>query len=127
MSSKQTERRRALRREILATFSLFIAVPQKGPYRLKVHDLSELGIGFDLDMEEDAEPFPISLGEVLEIQFYLNQSLFIPLQVKVLRIEEKGGVRRIGAEFEDRVSAGYNGLLSFLKLLDTLAELPQGL
>jgi hypothetical protein len=117
------ERRRARRRPIINTFSLFVNVPKKGVHRLKVHDVSELGIGFDLDTEgESAEDYPVAAGDTVDIRFYLNQSLFIPLSLEVIRVGAQGGVRRVGAEFRDKKDPGYQALASFLKMLDGILE-----
>ena len=123
MPQNNQERRRFRRRPILDTFSLFVVVPKKGVHRLQIHDMSDIGIGFDLDIEgESFDEFPIQANEKLDIQLYLNQSLYLNLQVQVARIEDARGVRRIGAEFCERSSASYQGFVAFLKMLDTLAE-----
>jgi len=117
------ERRRSKRRPVLDTFSLFVVVPKKGVHRLQIHDISEAGLGFDLDIEgENFDEFPIRPKEKLDVQLYLNQSLYLDLPVTVARIEDGGGVRRIGAEFSDRGSPGYQGLAAFVKMLDALTE-----
>jgi c-di-GMP-binding flagellar brake protein YcgR len=120
------ERRRSKRMDILASFSLYVVVPKKGPHRLPVHDLSDGGVGFDLDIEEeegDANLFPVQSGSELELHLYLNQSLYIPLRVIIRRLQEaKRGVRRIGAEFPDRQAHGHMALLAFLDMLDAVAE-----
>jgi hypothetical protein len=123
------ERRRTRRRPIIETFSMFCVVPKKGPYRLAIHDVSDHGIGFNLDMDgEDIQGFALKMGEQLDVHFYLNQSLYLPLSVKVARIEERndgspeqGKVRRIGAELDakDPVHAGF---AAFLKMLDAIAD-----
>jgi hypothetical protein len=118
------ERRKARRRPILATFSLFGVVPRKGPHRLPIHDVSDLGIGFDLDTEgELPEEFPLEHGEKLEIQFYLNQSLFLPLELEIVRVEKAGGVRKVGAAISDKSSPSYKAYLAFLTLLDAIADI----
>ena len=119
------ERRRAKRRPILDSFSLFVSVPKKGPHRLKVHDVSDLGLGFDLDAEgESLTDFLIQNGEMLEVHFYLNQSLYLPLRAEVTRIVTKADVRQVGAEFVDKASSkAYKAYLAFLVMLDSLAEI----
>ena len=120
------ERRRTRRRPILSTFSLFCVVPSKGFHRLQVHDVSDHGIGFDFDAEgEDAKSFPLAAGEQLEVHFYLNQSLYLPLTVRIMRIEETSSkVRRLGAEFNQK-DKGFQAFAAFLKMLDTLADVAQ--
>src|SRR5579885_2681962 len=92
------ERRRSARQPILDSFSLFVVVPKKGIHRLPIHDVSAEGIGFDLDTEgESPSDFPVKVGETLELRLYLNQSLFLALEAKVMRSQEKDLIRRIGA------------------------------
>lgn len=125
-SSKEQERRRARRRPILDTFALFVVVPKKGMHRLIAHDISELGIGFDIDVDqEDPAASPLEKGEVLSIRFYVNQSLFIPLSVTVARVDTSRGIRRIGAEFTDQQSPTYLAFAHFLMTLDRIADVVQ--
>ncbi len=124
--TKTPERRRSTRRPIVETFSLFVTIPRKGPHRLAVHDLSEHGMGFDLDTAgEDLADFPVSQGESLEICLYLNQSLFLPLTVEVVRLESHTGLRRAGAVFRDLKSQNHKAFVSFLAMLDSISEIAQ--
>ena len=114
------ERRRTKRLPILSTFSLFIVVPQKGFHRLMVHDVSELGLGFDADTEgEETDGFPLKEGENLEVRFYLNQSLYLPLAVRIARLETRNNIRRIGAELDSSYKS-YNAFKSFVEMLDAI-------
>lgn len=123
MSKDKSERRRAERRPILDTFSLFAVVPRKGPYKLRVDDVSSVGIGFFLDIEgESSTEFPVKKGEVFDLNLYLNQSLFLPLNVEVMRVEERDSVRRIGAEFHDKSTEAYKAYLSFLSMLEGMID-----
>jgi hypothetical protein len=117
------ERRRSLRRPVLETFSCFVVLPEQGFFRLKVHDLSEDGIGFDLDIE-DAPKFDtqVKTGDELEIRFHINQTLFIPLFVFVRRIDEKTQVRRIGAEFSKKRDSEFKAYLAFIQLVDRILD-----
>ena len=119
-------RRKAKRRPILDTFSVFVVVPKKNVCQLKLHDLSELGIGFDFDVEgETSADFPVANGEVLDLQLYLNRSLHFPLQIKVMRVEESGTSRKVGGEYTDKKSAGYKVLVSFLEMLDRVTDIAE--
>jgi c-di-GMP-binding flagellar brake protein YcgR len=124
MTKTGIERRRTKRTDILDTFSLFVSIPQKGPHRLKVHDISEGGIGFDFDIEDEigTHDLPIQTGTDLSVFLYLNQSLHIPLNVRVRRVSESKGIRRIGAEFAGRESPGHAALMAFLQMLDAVGE-----
>ena len=117
------ERRRARRRPILNTFSLFVVVPKKGVHRLVIHDVSDLGIGFDLDTEGESQTdFPLTPGEIIDLRLYLNQSLYLPLSVEVVRIEERHLLRRVGAEFSNRSARNHKAFLSFLNMLDEVVD-----
>lgn len=119
---KDSERRKTHRRPIVESFSLFVVLPQKGPYRLPIHDISEEGLGFDADMEgEPRSEFTIEQSERLQLHFYLNQTLHVPLTVRVARLERVRGIRRIGAEVMDRDSAAGKAFTAFVELLDKLA------
>jgi hypothetical protein len=121
--SNPKERRRARRRPVLETFSLFVVIPKKGIHRLAIHDVSDLGIGFDLDTEgESPADFPLTSGNSLDLRLYLNQSLYLPLTVEVVRIEDRNTVRRVGAEFAQRDSGNYKGFLAFLTMLDSVID-----
>ncbi len=117
------ERRKARRRPIIDSFSLFVTIPRKGVHRLKIHDVSELGMGFEIDTEgEIPEDFPVAPGENLDVQLYLNQSLYLDLHLTVIRVPHDAEVRRIGAEFAERASPSYKAYRAFLGLLDQLAD-----
>lgn len=122
-SKPGAERRRSKRTDLLDTFSLFVSVPKKGPHRLKVYDLSDIGIGFDLDIEEEGMPeFPVESGDSLGLDLYLNQSLSIPLQVVVRRVQVKEGVRRVGAEIASKDTAGASAVRAFLEMLEAISS-----
>jgi hypothetical protein len=110
----------------LATFSVFVVVPKKGLHRLEVHNISENGMGFDLDLAgESPHDYPAQVGDSVEFRFYLNQSLFIPLKIQITRVDEQeGGHRRIGAEFQEgqKKTQSYKAFLSLLKLLDNIVD-----
>ncbi len=121
-----SEKRQSARRPILDTFSVSVVVPKKGDFRLPLHDLSELGLGFDLDMGgESLADYPIREGENLDVQIYLNQSLAIPVVVTVVRLttakSDEGEVRRIGAKFHER-SKGLPAVQAFVNFLDRVVE-----
>lgn len=117
------ERRKSQRRPILDSFSFFIVIPKKGVHRLPIHDLSDQGLGFDFDIEgESYADFPLHPEEKLELQFYLNQSLYLPLSIKVARVETRGLIRRVGAEFIEKDSKSFKAFLAFIQMLDCVIE-----
>jgi hypothetical protein len=120
------ERRRFQRRPVLETFSVFVVIPKKGIHRLELHDISEIGMGFDLDIEgEEPAAFPVREGEAIDLRFYLNQSLYIPLSIQITRIEDHHQKRRVGGEFQDKSTQGYQAFLSFLHLIDKIVDVVQ--
>lgn len=121
-ASEGIERRRSKRRPILSTFSLFVVLPKKGFHRLMVHDVSDLGIGFDADTEgEETGGFPLKVGEPLDLRLYLNQSLYLPLSVRIVRLEERNTIRRVGAAV-DEGDPSFAAFTAFINLLDQVAD-----
>ena len=122
----KAERRRARRRPVLETFSLSVAIPSLGPHRLDVEDLSEIGIGvrMDSDVFEDGKVPQIQAGENLELNLYLNRSLFIPLRLKVARVVELAPKRQVlvGGDFEESSEGAITAVESFLSVLDVLVD-----
>jgi|GEM_PF-722559 len=120
------DRRGSRRRPILESFSFFVVVPKKGFHRLRVVDLSDTGVGFDYDIVgEMKEAFPVASGEIFELQFYLNQTLFFPMNVKVARIDDSKVLRRIGAEFIATGTPEHQGLLAVMDMIDKVSEIVQ--
>jgi hypothetical protein len=120
------DRRGSRRRPILESFSFFVVVPKKGFHRLRVVDLSDTGVGFDYDIiGEMKEAFPVKAGETFELQFYLNQTLFLPMNVKVARIDDSKVLRRVGAEFTATGTPEHQGLLAVLDMIDKVSEIVQ--
>ena len=119
------ERRQTRRRSILETFSVFLVIPRKGIHKLRIQDVSEDGLGFDLDVEgESFADFPVQVHDVIALRFYLNQSLYIPLSVEIVRIEEQTTLRHVGSKFNDKTTPDYKTFLSLLELLDRFSESP---
>ena len=128
--TKTTEdnRRKSLRRPILDTFFISVVIPKHGLYKLHVFDMSENGIGCEIDateIEELSTVFPTKEGEIIDLRFYINQSLFIPLVVKLIRIQKINSTHRIGFEIQDKESKNYQALSSFVKLIDSMANIIQ--
>jgi hypothetical protein len=119
MSSSYTEKRRAKRRGILDRFSFYISIPKLGHSRHKVRDISELGIGFELDTLGE---FKLKKGEICELQFYLNQSLFLPLHIEVVRELDESALQEVGAVFVNVDTPAHQTFNTLVKLVDQLAE-----
>ena len=121
--SPAVERRRAPRRPVLETFACFAVIPQHGIHRLTVHDISEDGIGFDLDTDaEFRTEFSVQNGDELDIRFYVNPTLYIPLVIKVTRMEDNLSIRRVGAIFQKKNGSDYKAFLAFVTLIDRILE-----
>ena len=118
-----SERRKSKRREILENFSFYIQIPKLGTARHRIHDISEFGIGFNV--ESLGGVFTLSNDEKLELHLYLNQSLFLPLKIQVARQEQKKETQHVGAVFLDTQSNQYQTFLSLVKFLDQLSEFGQ--
>ena len=112
------EKRKAERRQILENFSFFVVVPKLGGIKKKLQDLSEAGIGFQFDT---LGTFSLHQGEEVEIQFYLNQTLFLPLQVRIARIGTQiPDVQEVGCVITSLKTPSYATFLTLVKLIDQL-------
>ena len=121
--SQIPERRKTKRRKILENFSFYIQIPKFGPGRHKVNDLSEFGMGFEVDSIGGI--FTLKKDEKTDLNFYLNQSLYLPLKIQVVRQEQKEGVQSIGAVLLETNSNQYQTFLSLVRFLDQLSEFGQ--
>lgn len=126
MNQKQLkipERRRSTRIKLLETFNIFISIPKKGFFKLEAQDISETGIKFDLDIEnEPSSIFPAQIRDIIEFRIYINSNLFIPTKAKLVRIEERLEGRRIGAEFQDQHSLEHQAILTFIHFLNDIQK-----
>ncbi len=118
--SQAPERRKSKRRQILEHFSFYIQIPKLGPARHRVLDLSEFGIGFLV--ESLGGVFTLKHDEKVELHLYLNQSLFLPLNIQVTRQDQSSETQQVGAVFLDTKSNQYQTYLSLVKFLDQLSE-----
>jgi len=112
-------RRRAERTPLLEQFYLSAMIPDRGPYRLKVLDVSELGIGFSCEASE-IESWQLEREDTLELRLFLNQRLYLPLKVRIAHLNADKKTTRVGAEILKGDSEGYDALLAFLKMLDAI-------
>lgn len=115
-----SERRKVKRREILEKFSFYICVPKIGFARHKVNDISELGIGFTI--ETLGGEFKLAAQEQVDLHFYLNQSLYLPLKIQVMRQIDGNSTQEVGAVFLDTSTAIHQTFLTLVKFLDQVTE-----
>ncbi|MBN22144.1 MAG: hypothetical protein CL678_12765 [Bdellovibrionaceae bacterium] len=115
------ERRKEKRMELLESFSFFVTVPSKGEMRLKVSDVSMSGVGFDYDVSEEPTGMThVENNDSFRIHFYLNQSVYLPFDVKVVRVKFVDGIRKIGAQITD---SGANEAIAYQSLVRMLEHL----
>lgn len=119
MSQDFTEKRRAKRRSILDRFSFYISIPKLGHTRHPVKDISEFGIGFELDTLGE---FKLKMGEICELQFYLNQSLYLPLHIEVVREHGDDPLQEVGATFVNVEAPAHQTFTTLVRLVDQLTE-----
>lgn len=104
---KQEERRKNKRTMVQDFFSVFIVIPNKhGMAKIYLRDLSKAGLCFRTEMEE-----PFAAGQVLDLRFYTNPNMYIPLQCRVIRVQDG----EVGVEF---VHAGEKAVQAMQKLLE---------
>ena len=119
MSTPGIERRQAKRRDILEYFSFYICIPKLGYTKHKVNDISELGIGF---LIETLGEFKVKKGEICDLQFYLNQSLYLSMKIEVMRHIDSDTTQEVGAIFRDVESKTHHTFITLVKLVDQLTE-----
>jgi hypothetical protein len=119
MTTNWIEKRRAKRRDILEKFSFYVCIPKLGYSRHKVNDVSELGIGFEI---ETLGEFKLNQGEICELQFYMNQSLYLSLHIEVVRQVDHEATQQIGASFVDVQSNPQQTFNTLVKLVDQMSE-----
>ena len=116
------ERRKTKRLQVLEIFSFYICIPSLGYARHQVDDVSEMGIGFTIDTLGELK---LATGQECELHFYVNQSLFFPLKIQVVRGTEEKENQKIGAVFLETQSKGYQTFLTLVHLIDRLTEVGQ--
>ncbi len=122
-SQAGAERRRSPRRQILDAFGVFVVVPSLGAHRLRMHDVSDLGLGFDMDLAgEVPAPGILKAGQELPIQLHFNAQLSLSLVLRISRIEESVGVRRVGGEITGPRGREQKAFCAFVDLVDALLE-----
>lgn len=113
------EKRKSKRHQILEQFSFYVSVPKLGATKLKVHDISETGIGFSVDT---LGHFKLAPHENVDLNFYLNQSLFLPLKIQVVRQIENDEQQHLGAVFLETQASQYKTFLTLVQFIDQLVD-----
>ena len=93
-----TEERRKGRRTVLTSFiGAFCVVPRKGLVKVTLHDVSEQGLSFDIDVKTGQ--FPV--GEEVAMRVYVSQDSYFTLTAKIqnVRAGDEEEVYRHGAVF----------------------------
>jgi len=90
--------RREVKRTILTEFvGAYAVLPERGLMKVTLYDISENGIGFDLELTEGM----FLEGEEIAFRVYLNHTTYFPFTVSVLnsrRLEDESVIRH-GAQF----------------------------
>jgi len=116
--------RRKVKRTILSEFIGACAlVPQKGLMKVRLYDISEKGMAFDIETPSGQ----FKSGEEVAMRVYLNHVTYFPFVVVVqnVRMIEEEGVYRHGVNF---VSGTINdqALHHFVKFIETVSASLQG-
>jgi len=120
------ERRKAKRYDIIESFSIFASLSAQGEIRFHVHDLSDLGMGLDLDEDVFGAISPaIAKDQELEVHLYLNQSLYLPLKIKVIRMEKKSEKQHLGVEVTEKKGPTYSAYRAFIEMISKLENTAQ--
>jgi hypothetical protein len=117
------DRRKHRRRPILDSFSVFAVAPSLGPMRLKLIDVSEMGVGLEFGEESVGLSIP-QVGTKIGILLYLNPSLFLPLDLEVVRLDS-GKTTRLGAVILNPTTPGVLAVHAFLQMIDRISEVAQ--
>ncbi len=126
MSKKDpgTERRRAKRIPILESFSVAAVLPGRGDLRLPLEDISEVGIGIRISQDLMEHPgLVLTAGTQIDVQLYLNQSLFLPLKVRVVRSSQKNDEMHVGMDFIAGRADAITAVSHFVKMVDILSQI----
>lgn len=115
----QVERRKFIRRPIVDAFQVFAVLPSQGDHRIRLHDISEKSVAFDLE----ALLKPVKVGEKLTLDLHFNTRLSIPLCFRVARVDSTTpGMTRVGCELQDTKSVEARAYVHFVSLLDALSQ-----
>lgn len=110
------ERRRSRRRTVEKPFTFLWELPRGELVPLAIVDLSVDGIG--LRLERSPQMPDIQEDEAIDVRFIMNEHIFIPLRIRVVRIRTQGTTEDWGAMFENRGSSAYRAFVAFIRFLD---------
>ncbi len=113
------QERRQVKRTILTEFiSAHVVVPKRGLNKVAIHDISDEGIAFDLELDDGQ----FKKNEELAMRIYLNATTYFPFFVKVknCRFIDDEGVYRVGSQF-DKGSFNSEALSHFIKFIETVS------
>jgi hypothetical protein len=111
------EKRQSTRRQILEHFSFFVCVPKLGATKLKVSDISEKGIGFQIDTLGE---FKLDEQSQNDLRFYVNQTLYLPLKVNIVRQYEENGIQYLGGTFVDTETTAHQAFVALVQMIDKI-------
>jgi hypothetical protein len=118
------QERRKVKRTILSEFLGACAlVPQKGLMKVRLHDISETGMSFDIETNSGH----FKAGEEVAMRVYLNHVTYFPFVVNVqnIRFIEEEVVYRHGVNFV-RGTINDEALHHFVKFIETVSASLQG-
>ncbi len=82
------DERRKVKRTILTEFvGACLVVPDQGLFKVALHDVSETGLAFDLELNNGH----LQVGDEVAMRVYLNNSTYFPFTVKVNNVREIEG------------------------------------
>jgi hypothetical protein len=123
MTEKREERlaheQRAVKRTILSQFvGASVVVPSRGLERVVLYDISEGGIGFDMDDQFGH----FRAGDEVAMRVYLNHSTYFPFFVRIANVRHVGEDRvyRHGGGFVEG-TINNEALHHFVKFIETVS------
>jgi hypothetical protein len=114
-----TQERRKNRRTILSNFlGAFVILPEKGLKEVTLYDLSEGGVGFDLEATSGA----FRIDEELAMRVYISKEIYVPFQVRVKNVREvkAENIFRHGTVLTS-MGQGDEVMKSFVKFVESLS------
>ena len=113
--------RRAVKRTILTEFiGAMIVLPEKGLLKVALHDISESGLAFEIDMDEGT----FLIGEEVAMRVYLNQKTYFAFTVCISNrrfIDENRTIRH-GTNFV-KGSVNDVALHHFIKFIENISAI----